>query len=88
MAQAVRRALEAPIDGAEVCIVAAADTVMPQPSAALMAEVYPDVPLTRPLEGRETLLSIERARRLLGYEPEHRWQDHVAPPTGAMTEAR
>jgi nucleoside-diphosphate-sugar epimerase len=78
VATAARLALDAPIDGAEVCIVAAADTVMTRPSADLMAEVFPDVPLTRPVEGRETLLSIERARRLLGYEPAHRWSDHVS----------
>jgi len=78
VAQAVRRGLDATTTGAEICIVAAADTVMTRPSAELMAEVFPDVPLTRPVEGRETLLSIETARRLLGYVPEHRWDDHVA----------
>lgn len=77
VAQAARLALDADVEGAPVCIVAAADTVMPQPSAELMAAVYPDVPLRRVPEGRETLLSIERARRLLGYEPAHRWADHV-----------
>ncbi len=80
VAQAVRRALEADVAGAEVCIVAAADTVMPQPSADLLAEVFPDVPLRRPIEGRESLLAIDHARELLGYEPEHRWADHVAAP--------
>jgi nucleoside-diphosphate-sugar epimerase len=87
VALAVRLGLEAPLEGAEVCIVAAADTVMTRSSADLMAEVYPDVPLTRPVEGRETLLSIERARRLLGYEPRHGWQEHVAPPTAPQQEA-
>jgi nucleoside-diphosphate-sugar epimerase len=80
VAQAVRRGLEADVTGALVCIVAAADTVMPRPSADLMAEVFPGVPLARPVAGRETLLSIETARRLLGYEPEHRWADHLAAP--------
>jgi nucleoside-diphosphate-sugar epimerase len=80
VAQAVRRSLEADVTGAEVCIVAAADTVMPRPSAELMAEVFPDVPLRRPVDGRETLLAIDKARRLLGYEPEHRWADHLAAP--------
>ncbi len=80
VAQAVRRALVADVTGAEVCIVAAADTVMPRPSADLLAEVFPDVPLRRPIEGRETLLAIDHARELLGYEPEHRWADHVAAP--------
>ena len=78
VATAARLALDAPVDGAEVCIIAAAETVMTRPSADLMAEVFPDVPLTRPVEGRETLLSIEHARQVLGYEPAHRWSDHVA----------
>ena len=45
-----------------------------------MAEVYPSVPLRRPVEGRETLLSIDLARRVLGYEPVHRWSDTVSMP--------
>ena len=51
---------------------------MTRPSADLMAEVFPNVPLRRPVEGRETLLAIDHARRLLGYEPSHRWSDHVS----------
>ena len=80
VAQAARLALEAPIDGAEVAIVAAADTVMTRPSADLMAEAFPTVPMRRPVDGRDTLLAIDHARRLLGYEPAHRWADHVSPP--------
>jgi nucleoside-diphosphate-sugar epimerase len=78
VATAARLALDAPVDGAEVAIVAAAETVMTRPSAGLMAEVFPDVPLRRPVDGRETLLAIDHARDLLGYEPAHRWADHVA----------
>ena len=78
VAAAARLGLEADVDGAVVCIVAAADTVMTRPSADLMAEVFPSVPLRRAVEGRETLLSIDRARRVLGYEPAHRWEDHVS----------
>jgi nucleoside-diphosphate-sugar epimerase len=78
VAQAARPALEADVSGAPVCIVAAADTCMERPSADLMAEVFPTVPLRRALEARETLLSIDRARSFLGYEPEHHWQDEVA----------
>jgi nucleoside-diphosphate-sugar epimerase len=77
VATAARLGLEAASSGSEICIVAAADTVMTRPSADLMAEVFPSVPLRRAVEGRETLLSIDRARRLLGYEPAHRWADHV-----------
>jgi nucleoside-diphosphate-sugar epimerase len=78
VAAAVRGALEADITGAEVCIIAAADTVMTRDSADLMAEVFPGVPLRRELRGRETLLAIDHARELLGYQPAHAWQDELA----------
>jgi nucleoside-diphosphate-sugar epimerase len=78
VATAARLGLEARVDGSEIAIIAAADTVMPRPSAELMAEVFPQVPLRRAVEGRDTLLAIDHARRLLGYEPAHRWVDHVS----------
>jgi len=70
-------ALDVPTTGSRNVIIAAADTVMDRPSAELMAEVFPDVPLTRPLIGYETLLAIGGARELLGYDPQHSWRDHV-----------
>jgi nucleoside-diphosphate-sugar epimerase len=76
-AQAVLRALQDAAPGFETFIIAAADTVMTRPSAELAAEVFPDVPLAREVSGHETLLSIDKARRLLGYEPRHSWRDHV-----------
>jgi nucleoside-diphosphate-sugar epimerase len=75
VAAAVRNALEADTTGAEICIVAAADTAMNRDSADLMAEVFPDVPLRREVRGRETLLAIDHARDLIGYEPAHSWHD-------------
>jgi nucleoside-diphosphate-sugar epimerase len=58
-------------------IIAAADTVMNRPSAALMNEVFPGVPITRDIGEFETLLDINRARKTIGYEPSHSWRDHV-----------
>jgi nucleoside-diphosphate-sugar epimerase len=77
VAQAVRRGLEAELRGADVCIVAAGDTCMTRPSASLLAEEFPGVPVRRRLEGRETLLAIGRARERIGYAPEHSWLDAV-----------
>jgi nucleoside-diphosphate-sugar epimerase len=77
-AQAVRLGLEHCArggGGVEVFVIANADTVMSRPSAELAAEVFPDVPVRRPLRGTETLLSIDKARRVLGYEPAHSWRD-------------
>jgi nucleoside-diphosphate-sugar epimerase len=59
-------------------IIAAADTVMTQPSADLMRQVFPGVALRDGTEGHATLLSIERARQVLGFEPGHSWRDHAA----------
>lgn len=79
-AQAVRRGLELDRPGCEVCVVANADTVMSRSSASLMAEVFPGVEVRRELTEHETLLCIDKAHRLLGYQPEHSWRDHVALP--------
>ncbi|WP_394249160.1 NAD-dependent epimerase/dehydratase family protein [Arthrobacter pityocampae] len=76
-AQAVAKALENAAPGFDRFIIAAADTVMSRTSAQLAAEVFPGVELTREVGEHETLLSIDRARRVLGYEPRHSWRDHV-----------
>jgi nucleoside-diphosphate-sugar epimerase len=81
VAQSCRLALEADLSGAEVFIVAAADTVMNRPSADLMAEVYPDVELRDGVGEFGTLLSIDKARRLLGYEPAFSWRDAIGAGT-------
>ncbi|MGI8664656.1 MAG: NAD-dependent epimerase/dehydratase family protein [Jatrophihabitans sp.] len=75
-AQAVRRALDYRATGAEVFIIANADTVMDRPSLELAAEVWPGVEIRKDLAEHETLLSIDKARRLLGYQPQHSWRDH------------
>ncbi|MUK02521.1 NAD-dependent epimerase/dehydratase family protein [Vibrio cholerae] len=76
-AQAVERALQNAGPGFDRFIIAAADTVMSRASAELAGEVFPGVELTREVGRHETLLSIEKARRVLGYEPEHSWRDHA-----------
>jgi nucleoside-diphosphate-sugar epimerase len=76
-AQAVRLALELDQPGADVFIIANADTVMARSSASLMAEVFPAVEVRKELGEHETLLSIDKARRVLGYEPRHRWRDEL-----------
>jgi nucleoside-diphosphate-sugar epimerase len=77
-AMACRLALEAPAKGATSYIIAAADTVMDRPSAALLAEVFPGVTLTRDVGEFGTLLAIDRARDALGFAPQHSWRDHLA----------
>jgi hypothetical protein len=59
---------------ADTFILANADTVMSRPNTALLDEVFPGVARARPIAEHETLLSIDKARRVLGYEPEHTWR--------------
>ncbi len=73
-AQAVRLALARPERGMEVFIIANADTVMSRPNAELVAEVFPGVAIRRELGRHDSLLSIDKARRLLGYAPRHSWR--------------
>jgi nucleoside-diphosphate-sugar epimerase len=74
VALACRLSLEADVTGADVFIIAAADTVMERTNQDLVAEVFPDVEL-RDGGPHETLLSIDKARRILGYEPQHTWRN-------------
>lgn len=73
-AQAVRLALDSDATGFDRFIVAAADTVMSRDNAELVAEVFPGVPVHGDISGNGTLLSIEKARRVLGYSPQHSWR--------------
>ena len=75
VAQAVRLGLTAAVEGAEIAIIAAADTCMRRDSSELLAEVYPSVPIRTTLVGRQTLLAIDHAREMLGYQPQHSWLD-------------
>jgi nucleoside-diphosphate-sugar epimerase len=80
VAQSCRLALEADpatIKGSPAFIIAAADTMMNRPSAELLAEVFPGVKLTRDVGEFGTLLAIDRAREVLGFDPEHSWRNHV-----------
>ena len=74
VAQACRLGLEADVAGADNFTIAAADTLMKTPSRELMASVFPGVPVDPKLGPFDTLLSIEKARRVLGYAPQHTWR--------------
>ena len=75
VAQSVRLALEADVDGADSFIIAAADTVMKRPSRELMAEVFPGVTVADDVDGTDTLLAIGKARAKLGYSPQFSWRE-------------
>lgn len=75
VASSCESALKADIAGARAYIIAAADTVMPVPSAQLLADQFPGVKLTRDVGEFGTLLAIDRAREELSWTPQHSWRD-------------
>ena len=78
VAAACRLGLEADVTGSQNVIIAAADTVMNRPSREVLAEVFPDARLSREIGEFDTLLAIDRARQVLGYQPRHSWRDQIS----------
>jgi len=77
-AQAVRLSLLHEATGVDVFIIASPDSVMTaRPTSELAAEVFPGVEVLRPVGEHEALLSSDKARRVLGYDPQHTWRRHV-----------
>lgn len=73
-AQAIRLSLESELTGAHVFGIANSDGVMTQTNDELLDEVFPGTKRKRPLEPHESLISIEKARRMLGYKPQYDWR--------------
>ncbi len=75
VAQACRLGMSAPVEGADAFIIAAQDTAMPTPSRELLSAVYPDVPLADGHGEFASLLSSDKAARVLGFQPRYSWRD-------------
>ncbi|WP_228546188.1 hypothetical protein [Halegenticoccus tardaugens] len=45
------------------------------PSADLAREAYPGVEVRGELDGHESLVSVEKAERVLGWTPTRSWRD-------------
>lgn len=73
-AQAIRLSLDSKLTGAHVFGIANSDSVMTQTNDALLDEVFPGTRRKRPLEPHESLISIEKAQRMLGYKPQYDWR--------------
>jgi nucleoside-diphosphate-sugar epimerase len=52
-----------------------------QTNEDLIARYFPGVPVTRPLGPHESLMSNEKARRVLGFVEEHNWRRYLPDPT-------
>jgi nucleoside-diphosphate-sugar epimerase len=74
-ARSCRLALEADTTGHEACYIAARDTRFDAPTLDLLRELAPaTLKVTGPLPEYASVISIEKASRLIGFEPEHHWR--------------
>ena len=76
-ATACRLGIEAEGIGFEPFNVTAADTLSETPTEELIRRYTPTVEIRQPIPGTASGFSLEKARRLLGYEPRHSWRDAV-----------
>lgn len=75
VAGAVVAALKADFVGAEAMGVFATDTTWNKPNEELVKQFYPGATLKAGTGAYATLVSNDKAKRLIGYEPKHSWRD-------------
>lgn len=69
-------AVEAELDGHRRLFVSAADTFADVPTAELLRDTYPTVPLKRPIAATDTIFAIEEPRDVLGFQPQYSWRSY------------
>ena len=80
LGQLVQRCLEVDGLGYEVFNVANADLSVAATTDEVRERFYDGVELRRQMGRDETFYSIDKARELLGYEPQHSWRDVLTDP--------
>jgi nucleoside-diphosphate-sugar epimerase len=83
LGQMVERCLRTDGLGYEVFNVSNDDHSVALTTAELIERFYTGVPVRRPMGETETFYSNEKARRLLGFRPEHHWRMYLDDPTVA-----
>jgi len=75
-AQAAEKALFAAYEGSHPVYVTDARNFVDFPSEELARVFFPEVTMRKkPLDGVETLVSIEKARKLIGFEPQYPFEN-------------
>jgi nucleoside-diphosphate-sugar epimerase len=82
--QAVRTAVETPLDGFEAFHVMAADNYMGEPTAELIEQEFDATPETVSISEDAVAYSLAKTRELLNWTPSYSWKtaadEHVNPP--------
>lgn len=77
-ARALRLAIEVAKDapyGFEPFNIVGRDTLLDRPTEQAIREVAPETEIRSPLEGFASAFDISKAKRMLGWEPQHCWRD-------------
>ena len=74
VAQAVVKSLGPDVTGARAVTIAAPDTIMRQTNAELIAAAFPGCVLKPGTGPHDTLIGIDKARALIGYDPQWTWR--------------
>jgi UDP-glucose 4-epimerase len=74
-ARACVLAIEADFGGHEAFFINNEDTSADESTEALIGQVYPEAEIRSPMPGNATAISVEKAKRLLGWEPKATWRD-------------
>ena len=80
LGQMVERCLQVDGLGYEVFNVANADMSVALTTDEVRERFYDGVPVRRELGRDETFYSIDKARRLVGFDPQHSWRDVLVDP--------
>ena len=80
LGQMVLKCLETDGLGYEVFNVANADMSVAAKTGEIIEEFYQGVPQKREMGEDETFYAIDKARKLVGFEPEHSWRDVLDDP--------
>lgn len=75
--QAVALSLDSKIKGHHQYLIAAPDTCMRKSNDELVKACFTDVKYTSTSGPNDTLLSIEKAKKELGFKPAYKWQDQL-----------
>jgi len=75
VAQACLLAMESKLKGADNFIIAADDTVMNEDNKSLLDKVFPNINIKGDIGQNRTLLSNEKAKRVLGFKPKYSWKN-------------
>jgi nucleoside-diphosphate-sugar epimerase len=82
VAQMVRLCVETDGQGFQVFNTFASESAHVLPTAVLAGLYYPKVPMRREIAEHGSLVSNEKARRALGFEPRHRWREQPGATVG------